>query len=471
MAKTVLPSKFAEWQGLDRISATVHAMNCIFREISKDDYGLDGEIEVVVPKASGQGFETTGGIIKVQAKSGTSYVTQDTSTSFVTPVAKDDLEGWRKSTFPVAFIVYHPRDDALYWKEVKSYVEATQGVFKPPVHLKFDKAADRFTPEAVTALRSWADVEQPRISFQERERHYSNLFPVRRMPRLITCAATPHRTVTEVREAVTGYVAPFKVVGDTLYTLADLRDSHVALRQACDTTRVRDVNVEEWIKDPDRRRDFVTMLNLLLGSHLWRVGLRYVGGSFKRNYFPRQDEEGTDFKRPWFNIRTNRKSRGRIIAKHYRYGLDEFWRHTAANISFRQFGPRWYLQVIPKYFFTVDGELPYDNEKVGPYTTRIRARERNYHVLNQVLFWADVLSDGKESVRLRLDGRVLVDIAREPMTGIAPFAIPFDPASFEEPEEVDELEQIGLFDGLLGGTQTGDDDEDEDVDESDEYLD
>jgi len=66
---------------------------------------------------------------------------------------------------------------------------------------------------------------------------------------------------------------------------------------------------------------------------------------------------------------------------------------------------------------------------------------------------------------------VLVDIAREPMTGIAPFAIPFDPASFEEPEEVDELEQIGLFDGLLGGTQTGDDDEDEDVDESDEYLD
>src|SRR5262245_2126875 len=111
MAKTVLASKFAEWQGLDRISATVHAMNCIFREITKDDYGLDGEIEVVVPKASGQGFETTGGIIKVQAKSGASYITQDTPASFSTPVGKNDLEGWHKSTFPVAFIVYHPADD------------------------------------------------------------------------------------------------------------------------------------------------------------------------------------------------------------------------------------------------------------------------------------------------------------------------------------------------------------------------
>ena len=43
MGKTVLPSKFQEWKGLDRISLAVHEMGCIFREITKDDYGLDGE--------------------------------------------------------------------------------------------------------------------------------------------------------------------------------------------------------------------------------------------------------------------------------------------------------------------------------------------------------------------------------------------------------------------------------------------
>lgn len=78
MGKTVLASKFTEWRGLDRVSQVVHAMNCIFRELSKDDFGLDGEIEVVRPKSGGTGFETTGGIIKVQAKAGASYVVSDT---------------------------------------------------------------------------------------------------------------------------------------------------------------------------------------------------------------------------------------------------------------------------------------------------------------------------------------------------------------------------------------------------------
>ncbi len=47
MGKTVSPTKFMEWKGLDRISAIVHEMQCFFREISKDDTGLDGEIEAI----------------------------------------------------------------------------------------------------------------------------------------------------------------------------------------------------------------------------------------------------------------------------------------------------------------------------------------------------------------------------------------------------------------------------------------
>jgi hypothetical protein len=72
-------------------------MHCIFREISKDDYGIDGEIEVVIPKIDGKGFETTGGIIKVQAKSGESYIKQDSDARFTVPVEKKDLEFWYNS--------------------------------------------------------------------------------------------------------------------------------------------------------------------------------------------------------------------------------------------------------------------------------------------------------------------------------------------------------------------------------------
>jgi len=55
MGKTVAASKFTELKGLDRIAQ--HAMKCLFREISKDDFGLDGEIEVVVPKSDGTGLQ------------------------------------------------------------------------------------------------------------------------------------------------------------------------------------------------------------------------------------------------------------------------------------------------------------------------------------------------------------------------------------------------------------------------------
>jgi hypothetical protein len=138
MPKTVLESKFQEWKGLDRISLIVHEMKCIFREITKDDFGIDGEIEIVIPKSDGKGYEATGGIIKVQAKSGMSYVRGDSETSFYSPVKQEDLELWYKANFPTIYIVYHPDDDRLYWKEIQSYVKNTPNVWAAPFKIVFD---------------------------------------------------------------------------------------------------------------------------------------------------------------------------------------------------------------------------------------------------------------------------------------------------------------------------------------------
>ena len=168
MAKTVPSSKFQEWRALDRITPIVHEMNCIFREITKDDFGIDGEIEVVVRKADGKGFQTTGGIIKVQAKSGMSYVKQDSETGFATPVDRSDFELWYNATYPVIFIVYHPGDDKLYWKEVKEYIRSTSNVFQPPLRIVFDKATDEFTPACYDVICKIAAVSPPRVSRQER---------------------------------------------------------------------------------------------------------------------------------------------------------------------------------------------------------------------------------------------------------------------------------------------------------------
>src|SRR5437588_12966080 len=111
MSKTVPESKFTELKGLDRIQSTVHEMKCFFRELTKDEFGIDGEIELLTPKADGKGYEATAQIVKVQAKSGSKYVTKDKPDSFSTSVELSDLKLWQSSTFSVFLIVYHPGDD------------------------------------------------------------------------------------------------------------------------------------------------------------------------------------------------------------------------------------------------------------------------------------------------------------------------------------------------------------------------
>ena len=444
MAKTVPPSKFQEWKGLDRISLIVHEMKCIFRETSKDDFGIDGEIEVVVPKPNGEGLETNGGIVKVQAKSGTKYVTKDSDTSFSAPVERNDLDLWHRSTYPVIFIVYHPKDDKLYWREVKSYVRNTPKAFQPPYRITFNKATNEFKSECYEQICQLAEVSPPRISTLEREQLYSNLLPVKRLPGLITYAPTKGSDYEQIRSKITGFVPPFCLIEKRLYTLSDLRNDKCVLRQFCDPSNIDSLSGEEWVKNDIQRNNYVFLLNKLLGIHLRRCGLIY-NRDFKRNYFPRQDETSLEFRKDWFNVRTNKPAPQRIIAKYYEYGTNKFWRHLAVNLSFKLIGSYWFLQVVPKYLFTKDGKIPWDSDKVGSYTTKIKAQERNNQVLNHVLFWADVLSRRNPTIEIELDFKTVMVIEKKPLSGIANFSIPFDPAIYEEPEDMGQLSLLDLI--------------------------
>ena len=201
------------------------------------------------------------------------------------------------------------------------------------------------------------------------------------------------------------------------------------LRRWCSTSE-EPILASEWYNDSERLDDFMYMLNQLFGKHRGRCGIRY-NRDFGRSYFPRRNDTDTEFRRKWLSERTNVADE-RIIVKWYEYGKDKFWRHLAAETFFRRYGSQWFLQINPMYFFTTDGETPCDGELAGPYTTSLKAEEHNSQVLNHILFWSHVLSEGEDFIRLRLYGQVLVEIETLPFLGIAPFAIPNDPATFEE---------------------------------------
>jgi hypothetical protein len=161
-----------------------------------------------------------------------------------------------------------------------------------------------------------------------------------------------------------------------------------------------------------------------------RCGVRF-NREFRRDYFPRENKTEPAFKRSWVSVRTG-VANERTVVKYYEYGKDKFWRHLALETFFERFGEAWFLRIIPKYLFTEDGEKPCDSELVGPYTTSLKADEHNSQVLNHVLFWADVLALKKPTIEVRLDGEIVMQIDKHPLTGIAHFAIPDDPATYEE---------------------------------------
>lgn len=470
MAKTVSASKFSEWDGVDRLQTAIHGMKCIFRENGKDDFGIDGEIEVVVPKDSGEGFETHHGYIKAQVKSGKKYVVQNTATSFATTIEKHHLETWHTSNVPVVLIVYHPEDDKLYWKEIKPYLKATLDVFREPCRVQFNKATDELTPECRERFAAIVGNSPPRVASDQKERLYSNLLLVKRFPSTVFLAPAiivdEKRVREELRILGKGAIPPFGIKDGTLFTFSDPRHPLSILKRYCDHASTEEQRTHQWCKGTNHR-DFVYLLNQLFGTHLRRCGLIY-SRDFKRNYFPAPEGE-TSLSKTWTNVRTGRSS-ARTVTKFYKYGPNRFWRHLAVQVEFRNVGDYWFLQIEPKSFYTHDGFRDvYTSEKVGRLTTTIRAKEHNPQVLLHVLFWSDIFSQQEVNIRVRLHNRPVLEIEKKPLSSIANFALPNDGKAVEE----DDTAQVASMTATLALAFDFDDgmDEADPVDEEEEQDD
>ena len=329
----------------------------------------------------------------------------------------------------------------------------TPNVWSPPFKIAFNKITDQFDSDCYDSLCALADVSPPRVSVQSKERLFSNLLRVRRLP-WVWSASTDEGDYYQLRRSIRGFVPPFVLFGNRLYSFSDLNDEDCVLRSYCDTSDIRFEMLETLWGDDDRRQ-YVFMLNQLLGIHCRKLGLKY-NKHFRRNYFAIKNKN-SEIVKDWYNVRTKRRSR-RTVVKFYEYGYDRFWRHRAVELTFRMIGDAWFLQVNPKYYFTKDGHSPYDPSRVGALTTKIKAMETNSHVLNDVLFWSSVLSGAQtindEAIRIRLDDRTVMIIDRLPTFGIATFSIPFDPAAYEEPDANVQLNLLGLLE-----RQNGEDDD------------
>ena len=119
--KLLNPNQPTEQLGLIFIQKFAHQIGAIWRPTPNDDYGLDGELGLT---SSG---EVTGTIIKVQIKSGTSYLRNRSQAGFSFYIDPSDAAYWSKVNFPVILVVYNPTDNAGYWLDVKRYLAEHAG--------------------------------------------------------------------------------------------------------------------------------------------------------------------------------------------------------------------------------------------------------------------------------------------------------------------------------------------------------
>lgn len=422
--KIVPRSKLSEWRGLDRIASVVHGMRCIWREQEKDDIGVDGEIELCRPRIDGDGLIGTGKIVKVQSKSGSSYVIRDTEKDFASPVTEKDLRYWHDLNVPVIYVVFHPDDDVLYWKDVKSYLDQNPQALMPPHRIEFDKSADRFDECAYAALCALCEQAPERVATDVGETLFTNLLPALSLPSRIWVAPVLPEKQPRFHDRLTGagIIPPYVYKSGMVVTVSDPSAPGTALTPVVDNGAVEDFDLPDWLgQSAENEADLRVLLNGLLHRHLRRLGCEYQ--KHPRRYFMNKGlAVDAPLHRRWTSARTGR-SQSRLVAKHYSYGKVSFFRHQALDAKFERFGERWAVGIYPALHFTTDGVRPWEGEVARSYFIRARAEEYNNVYLNNVLFWANQLSHGERTFNLMVGDDPVATISGVPLTVETTFSI------------------------------------------------
>lgn len=426
--KIVPQSKLSEWKGLDRISLVVHDMGFVYREQEKDDLGIDGEIEICVPRPDGKGRISTGKIIKVQSKSGASFITQDNDSTFRAKVTDRDLRYWNQFDVPVIYIVYHPGDDRLYWRYVQGYIEDEPDVFDPPVTIAFEKARDRFDDSSYDRLFDLCNLAAERVSHDVGETLFTNVLPVEALPDTVWVTPVLPERRSRFHERIGGSTLrkpPYVFRSGTIITLTDPGDTENALREVVESGTSEPFALLDWVQQDEQNEDDLrALLRSAFHRHLRRLGMHFDKDD-RKYYFNEDLTQEAPIRRSWMSLRTGRQQE-RLVAKYYEYG-DKFpiryFKHWALSFHFQRFGEQWGLMINPSLVFTKDGTQRVTGKGALKHLRQARAKQYNNIYMNDVLFWSHVLSAGDESFAVSIEGMEILRIKGRPTTVDAPFSV------------------------------------------------
>jgi len=128
------------------------SLRWIFREIPKDDLGIDGYVEILRDDRKSQGR-----LFAVQIKTGPSYLAEPTDDGFVYRGALKHLNYWTGHSLPVLILLCDPATRTCYWEHI-----AAPNVARTPKGWKITvPRAKTLSVEYKAALEQLTESPQP----------------------------------------------------------------------------------------------------------------------------------------------------------------------------------------------------------------------------------------------------------------------------------------------------------------------
>lgn len=359
------------------------------------DTGIDGDIELVDPVTR----EAKNVLIRTQVKARVLF-DRETESSFEFSCSKADLDYWLGGNAPVILVVVRLDMRMAWWKSLRDWF-STASVRKSG-KVVFNKVEDRFDKNSGPALLAMTQQYGSGIYIapkRKRERLISNLLAVSRLPACLFMADALHRDPREFREALRKRVEwpprEWILTDGRLYSVHNLREEPWSA--VCDAGTVERIETDEWAasESSDVRHQFAWLLDNCLAARIGSLGL--VWNKDERCYYfkARMDKETGELRPREVTYTSLKQAAKRTVFQAYKSKKEPdkilYYRHFGFEPQFQWLDGRWYLQITPRYVFTLDGREPHPFRE--EYQSKIKTIEGGTAVRNIVLMFASLLQD------------------------------------------------------------------------------
>jgi hypothetical protein len=420
MHKHFNPKRKVANQGVAYVQKIVDEMDCVWRPTPNDDVGLDGEIEL------GKDGAATARIVKVQVKSGSSYIRNPTTSGFEYFASSTDLTYWNSANVPVIVVVFDPVKQEGYWKPVQSYLKENPGPLNKGRSIPFSRRKDRFVVGTFMQLCNLAFSDETELTNflknKVREPLYSNLLPVLAYPETLFHFQLSESRIAETFDEELKFPKDFVPHGHGYIGFRDPRLPGSKIAGAVISNTVEAEHSLQYLQNPNTRSKIVGIWNEAISSYLLSLGLQQRDKT--RFYFP--PEKGNTSRVIQWDA--PRRSATRTVAYPYLGRQSQktmFWVHHSLRAKLRNVGGEYFVKLEPGWVFTRDGSTFIQSSDAGALSTSRMSQERNYQVLNHLYFWTWFLARRASEIRIPCGTQYLV-IQPELAGGVANFGIGTD---------------------------------------------